>query len=567
IIFLTLLSTLAKKIILRPVLFNLRVGLLSWGGKVAITKVASFIQGPPEAMKNGFSSTPEADLVSALMYLRTQVQEPIPYVYLSRVYVPFFLVHALPGRSLIISGVGEPTISVRHSSIPSLVQMREKLRSIEKMELVPKLLGEFIQTFEKPTSELIVIRNAMLPTMIETLRLLVDSAIAPPREDVCLSSRLSTKEIHDVGILFRNERARLDDELAQLGQAEILIDEFVDEQIRLLDARQDRMSPGATLRWEAPHIESEPDPSFFAEEPSLELDQTKERISGELVGLISQLEKSLGVSSEQCRRLVSQIQTKPIEAEWHLANVKTRLLELQNTTSAFQEIIQQAIKNLEQKSEQLHEAKLQSQWGQEEPLLQPAAPSPSPFPSGTITYTRQPREEEATDAQLAELSMVREATVKLHTELKGATKKLRDQLEGEQQQFETISAPADTLQGYLPLMRLVIPIFAVKIGQGEGRYGVIPPLRLNEGSQTQYSVKFYDDVFGEQLIQLLRTEIRASPLFRQTLDDKARGADWITRPFSTEHVQRGTRQLANYGLLTYETREQVADYWTSLLSL
>ena len=73
---------------------------------MAITKVAAFIQGPPEAMKNGFASTPEADLVSALMYLRGQVQQPLPYVYLTRLYLPFFLVHALPGRSLIISGVG-----------------------------------------------------------------------------------------------------------------------------------------------------------------------------------------------------------------------------------------------------------------------------------------------------------------------------------------------------------------------------------------------------------------------------------------------------------------------------
>jgi len=121
-------------------------------------------------MKDGFSSTPEADLATALLFLQKQIREPVSFSYFSKVYLPFYLVHALPGRSLIISGVGEPTISVRHSSIPSLVQMRAELRNIEKIELVPKLLGEFIEGFEKPPSELVVIRNAMLPTMIDTLR-------------------------------------------------------------------------------------------------------------------------------------------------------------------------------------------------------------------------------------------------------------------------------------------------------------------------------------------------------------------------------------------------------------
>ncbi|MDO8055877.1 MAG: hypothetical protein Q6361_03370, partial [Candidatus Hermodarchaeota archaeon] len=115
---------------------------------MAITKVAAFIQGPPEATRNGFSSTDEADLVSALMYFRNQVKGgPISLVYFSRVHIPFFLVHALPGRSLIISGVGEPKISVRHSTMPSLTNLREQLREIEQPEQVPRLLGVVIQTF------------------------------------------------------------------------------------------------------------------------------------------------------------------------------------------------------------------------------------------------------------------------------------------------------------------------------------------------------------------------------------------------------------------------------------
>jgi hypothetical protein len=528
---------------------------------VAITKVAAFIQGPPEATRNGFSSTDEADLVSALMYFHSQVKSgSIPLVYFARFFVPFYLVHALPGRSLIISGIGEPTITVRHSTIPSLADLREQVRTIDQPEQVPNLLGKIIQTFDQPPSELVVLRNAMFPAMIETFRLLVDAGIPPPREEACLRSRLSTKEIHDAGILFRNERARLDGNLAQLGQVESFLDEFVDEQLQNLDAKRDRMSPGASLRWETPSTETTPPPSFFADDPTEKLDQEKERISQDLAELIKKLENTLGLSTDQCRRLISQIQAKPTNTEWHLANVKTRLTELENTASLFQAVIKQAISEIDDKMGQLKEAEQNFEWSQEEPLTQPDAP----FPSGTLVYS-SPTQESPVDAKLSELDMVREATVSLHKDLRGVLANLRSTIEKEYRQFAAISAPADTLQGYLPLMRLVVPVFVIKVGGSEERYGVIPPLRLHEGTQSEYYVEMFDEVFGEQLIQLLRTEIRSNATFRQQLDEQAREINWLTKPFSSENIQRGSRQLANYRLLSYETREQIAQFWSNLI--
>jgi hypothetical protein len=535
---------------------------------VAITKVAVFIQGPSEAMKNGFASTPEADLVTALQFLRKQAREPVPFTYFSKVYLPFFMVHALPGRSLIISGVGAPTISVRHSSIPSLVQMRAELRNVEKIELVPKLLGEFIQAFEQPASELIVIQNTMLPTMIDPLRFLVDSNIPPPGEEVCLPSRLSTKEIHDVGILFRNERARLDANLSQLSQAESLADEFVEENIRLLDARRDRMSHGASLRWEARPVESEPQPTFFADEPTIELEKEKERISGELAEVVSRLTNTLGLSTEQCRRLVSSIKAKPTEVEWHIANVKTRLIELENTASVFQLSIQQALTELDEKTEELRDARTRYEWSHEQSQFESTRETtPPPFPSGTLTYTESTTPEVASGTKLSDLDMIREAIIKLHASLKESIKNLKNRVEQEHRRFEAISAPADTLQGYLPLMEVVVPLFVVKIGQGEGQYGVIPPLKIEGDIVGKYKISLFDEIFGDQLIQLMRTEIRSNPHFRQQLDAIAERSNWVRRPFSSEHIQRGTRQLANYALMNYEMREQIAGYWSSILTM
>ncbi len=191
---------------------------------------------------------------------------------------------------------------------------------------------------------------------------------------------------------------------------------------------------------------------------------------------------------------------------------------------------------------------------------------PSPFPSGTLVYSDSSKEI-TTSSQLSELDMIREATIKLHAELKEIIKNLKNKVEQEHRRFEAISAPADTLQGYLPLMQLAIPVFVVKIGQGEGRYGVIPPLLVEEEIAGEYQMKMFDEVFGEQLIQLLRTEIRTNPLFRQNLDNIAQTNNWVRRPFSAEHVQRGTRQLANYNLLSYQTREQISTFWSSILEL
>ena len=211
---------------------------------MAVMKVATFIRGPSESAEYGFGSTAEADLVAALLYLQKQVPKAVRLNYISQLYLPFFLVHALPGRSLVISGIGEPTVTVRHSTVPSLVQIRSQLRTIEDVNLVPNLLGELIQTFENPPKDLIIIHSAMLPTMIDTLQLLVDPSIPVPPDDALIRSHLSNKEIHDVGILFRNERVRLEACISQLEQTEALIKDFVEEQLHLLDAKKDRMEKG-----------------------------------------------------------------------------------------------------------------------------------------------------------------------------------------------------------------------------------------------------------------------------------------------------------------------------------
>ncbi|MDO8056066.1 MAG: hypothetical protein Q6361_04330, partial [Candidatus Hermodarchaeota archaeon] len=209
---------------------------------------------------------------------------------------------------------------------------------------------------------------------------------------------------------------------------------------------------------------------------------------------------------------------------------------------------------------QLKEAEERYEWSQEEPLSEASAP----FPSGTLVYSSA-SEDSPMDDQLSELDMVRDATVQLHGELQKTLTNFRLTIEREYRQFAEISAPADTLQGYLPLMRLVVPVFVMKVGGTDGRYGVIPPLRLQEGTNTDYHVDLFDEVFGEQLVQLMRTEIRSNPSFRQQLDEQARELNWMTKPFSSEHVQRGSRQLANYRLLTYETREEIAQFWSNLI--
>lgn len=534
---------------------------------MAITKVAAYFRTDVERPSGEFPYTREADLVAATMFLCSQVPASVRFSYVTQLYLPFFFVHALPGRSLLVSGIGNPKVTVRDSSVPSLAEMRAQLRSIEELEQVPSLLADLTRRFETAPTDLIEIRNTMLPMMVEPFNQLVESALPEPAAEACIASNLSTKELHDVGILFRTERARLDNCLSQMAQAETLFDEFLKEQKRILDARKDRLSRAASLNWEEPPTRPtlEPPPSRF-DDATKQLEAEKQRISLGLSNRLSSIEQTLSFSADQCRRLLVRIRANPTETERILAELRPRIGQLQTTAAEFNNVLQQVLTEIGNAAAQLEEAERRWLWSRPQPKGQPTMPESSTrFPVGVPGYSAGLVRSDTAAAQLQEITALQEAMNTRYNQLQRAMAAVKTTLQQQYARFENISSSADALQGYLPLMQLLVPVFIIKTGDEVGQYAMIPPLRLTSVSSTAYNVEVYDEVLGDQLQQLVRTEIRTNAAFRVRLDQQALATNWITRANSIDHFYRGAQQLMDSYLLTTAGAEELINYWLSIV--
>jgi hypothetical protein len=534
---------------------------------VAITKVAAFFRSDAERPSGEYPYTREADLVAAVMFLRNQVSPSIGLSYISQLYLPFFFVHALPGRSLLVSGIGNPKVSVRNSSIPSLGEVRAQLRGVDELEQVPGLLAELTRRFETPPTDFIEIRSTMLPLMVGTLNRLVEPALPEPAAETCVASNLSTKELHDVGILFRTERARLDNCLSQMAQAEALFEEFYNEQKRILEARKDRLSRATDLRLEVtPSAFAPAAPPNRADEATKLLEAEKQRISLSLSNRLSSIEQTLSFSADQCRRLMNRIRANPTETEQILAELRPRIGQLQTTATEFTNALQQALIEIRNGASQLEEAERRWLWSRPRPAAEFAIAEPS---SGVLAdrveSTPSRARSDTAVSLLRELSALQESMTTHYSHLQQATNALKTTLQQQYARFENISASADALQGYLPLMQLLIPVFILKTGDVTGQYAMIPPLRLVSTSSAAYDVDVYDEVLGDQLQQLLRTEIRTNAPFRVRLDQHALATNWITRANSIEHFYRGVQQLMDDYLLTTTGAEELINFWLNIL--
>jgi hypothetical protein len=534
---------------------------------VAITKVAAFFRSDAERPSGEFPYTREADLVAAMMFLHDQVSASISFSYITQLYLPFFFVHALPGRSLLVSGIGNPKVMVRNSSIPSLAEIRAQLRGVEELEQVPALLAQLTRRFETPPTDLIEIRNTMLPIMVETFNQLVEPALPEPAAETCMASNLSTKELHDVGILFRTERARLDNCLSQMAQAETLFDEFYREQKRILEARKDRLSRAADLRLEGPPSQPTPTaPPSRADEATKQLEAEKQRISLGLSHRLSSIEQTLSFSADQCRRLMNRIRANPTETEQILAELKPRISQLQTTATEFTNALQNALTEIQNGAAQLEEAERRWLWSRPRSTGQPVRADPLlRAPVSTVEYAASRPRSDTAVSLLQELSALQESMTTRYAHLQQAMGTLRMTLQQQYARFENISTSANALQGYLPLMQLLIPVFIIKTGDEAGQYAMIPPVRLASISSTAYDVDVYDEVLGDQLQQLVRTEIRANAPFRVRLDQQALATNWITRANSIDHFYRGAQQLMDSYLLTTAGAEELINFWLNIV--
>lgn len=543
------------------------------------TRVAAFLSCPKEVDREGeLARSPEAGLVAALMFLHRQSQYvgPLRFSFLARLYMPLYLVHAIPGRSLVVSGVGNPSISVRHATIPSMADIQSQLGSTRELRQVPELLENLVRLVEEQEPATIEIRGTLPPRMAEPLRLLITGREPPrPLESECLDSRLPTRELLDVGTLFRTELARLDWCLSRMERISSLIDEYVGEQLSAIDGKRERISVITSLVARDLPISGEEKLHLQArsggetrpvDEATAQLMEEKKRISLEAVGLLRRLEERLDFSAEKLRRLAQRIQESPIGTERILEEVRERLTYLRTTSQEFQSALQQAFTQLESLSSQLEEAERQWLWSRSQGAVQKSAP---PLTSHLLSHGEEQighsaLDAAAADAQISELIKLRSIILAHYGELRDRLHSSIETIRKQREKFEAISIPNGELRGGEPLVRVLVPLFVVKLREGPGRYGVLPPVRL-ERSSTGVSVDFFDEAFCERLRELMRGEILGNPRFRLRLDQYALDANWITRIDGVDRFHRGLRLLISYQMLTEEEADEITAFWLSIV--
>jgi len=541
---------------------------------VVETKVASFLSCPEEVdREREIARSSEAGLVAALMFLHRQSKQvgPLRFSFLARLYIPLYLVHATPGRSLVVSGIGSPTISVRHSTIPSMAEIQSQLRSTTELEQVPSLLENLVRLVGEQEPAPIEIQGALPPLTAEALRrLIVNYGTFRPLESECLDSRLSTKELLDVGTLFRTELARLEWCLSRMERISSLIDEYVGEQLRVIDEKRESISiasqaPDSRVQDQVFEPLSSPVGGFQpSDEATAQLREEKRRISLEAAGVLRRLKDRLAFSVEKLGQLAQRVGESPLDTERILGEVRERLSHLRTTFQEFQGELQQALTQLDTLSSRLEEAERQWLWSRSQGALHQFQPSSTQsFPQYGVQPGPLAMSPTEADAKLSSLIRLREDILACYGRLRETLASSIEELQRQRTEFEALSIPDDGLRGGEPLVRVLVPLFVVKLLEGPGRYGVLPPVKLDR-AETGYVVEFFDEYFCKQIMDIIRGEILGNTRFRLRLEQYALDTNWITRIDGVDRFHRGLRILLSHHMVTEEEADELTAFWLGM---
>ncbi len=522
-----------------------------------VTKVASFLHTDAQ----GLEHTIGTELVAALRLLQRQVPKNTRFSFISRMYLPFFLVHATPGQSLLISGISSSDKEIRHAAPPTHSEIQTRLRIVHKLENVPEILRGILERIQTKPDESIVLRNVIHPVIVGSLHQLVNPSLAEPGNEEIADSILSTAEIHDMGSTFRVELTRIEKTMKEIKETLVRIDGYSEEQLRLLDEQRQ-----AQHRSTLGHIPSTPketaSPGTVVDEATRQLEEEKQQISQKISQILGGLAETLKFSAEQCHRLIDEIRAKPSELERVLGEVKNQLVRLQTTSNEFSNLLQQGLTELDTSFSQLQAAEQRWLWSRSQ--TSGATPQPAEIPATTSDETpRGTTDSIETSPELIELDSLRDRIIKCYWELKQAVKSLETTIIQQHQQFAALSTPAVELQGPAPITRVLIPIFLVKLLEGSIRYGVVSPLRINPISSNNPVVEVYDATLNKSLQQLVRSEI-SDPHFSINIDQQALALNALTHADSRAHIEQGTKQFVRTGLLKADEIDGLNSFWSDI---
>ncbi|MFX1566701.1 MAG: hypothetical protein ACFFCH_11995 [Promethearchaeota archaeon] len=499
-----------------------------------------------ERGKKQRSFTSEADLVAAVTYLRMQTRAPIRLAYISKLYVPIYLVGINDTHSLIISGVGKSSTRIKNVTVLPPEAFENLLSHVDKVQQVPSLIANLDKLVKNlyPTS--LTLPNVLKSSMIEPIRSLIDPSLSSPSKRLRLETEIDMKAAMELGASVRNEIQRLEESQKHLMHMLDAINQYIEGQLQYIN------------------------------EERLKIHQHTAAELG-MAQLLNRLENILKFATTQCRQFIIQMDASPTKTDMIFQENPSDLIQPRILAQDFRKSLQQTSIELDVAFSQLEEAERrwlsiheQEQQGLQQNVIMSSAPE---FSSLQVSKSSP---NVGMDSQLSLLVSLRERILGSYPALIQTLHEISSTLETQFNRFMEITAKTDDLRGTHPVVEILIPVYVVK-SLNPTRYGVIPPLKFlrpkspihwkhikNVPPVKAFNVDLYNDAFCGTLQDLIRSEVKRNTAFQEGLDKQAFRNNKLKHKKRIDRFLQGVQELSLCGLLSTHLADDITRFWMQL---
>ena len=529
--------------------------LIPWGGSpLTEVKVAKFFhstlsQEPKTrwVWEPGKTQgvTSEADLVVAVTYLRKQTRAPLRLAYISKLYVPIYVVGINATQSLLVSGVGNSTTRIKNVTVLPPEAFENLLSHVDNVEQVPRLIANLEKLVKNLDPTSLSLPNLMKPSMIHPICQLIDSSLPPPSKKRIMETNLDSEVVRILGETVREEIQRLEHCHEHLVHMLDAINKYIEVQLQYIN--EERLK--------------------IHQSTAAELDMAQ---------LLNRLENILKFATNQCRQYIIQMDASPTKTDLIFQENPSDLIQPKILAQDFRKSLQQTSIELDVAFSQLEEAERRwlSVHEQEQKGLHHNGllSSASEYPTLPVYKSSIP----VADSKLSILVSLRQRILGSYPELIQTLHDISSTLEKQFNQFMEITAKTNGLRGNNEVVEIMIPVFIVK-SINPTHYGIIPPLKLlhpespihwkqikNVPPVKAFNVELYNDKFCGALEDLIRFEMLRNNGFRERLDRQAFRNNKLKHKKRIDRFLEGVKELSLRGLLSTNLADDITRFWMQI---
>lgn len=520
------------------------------------TKVAAFfrsaMKGEPETSwvwekgkeKTGFTS--ESNLVAAVTYLRMQARSTLRLSYISQLYLPIYLIRVNPEHRLIISSVGNSSVTLKNITVLPPEAFENLLTHVEEAQQVPSLIVNLEKLVKNLDPTSITLPNVLKPTTLEPIIRLIDSSMSKPSKKRCIKTTFNEKAALALEALVRGEISRLNLCHEHLMHMMDAINQYIERQLQYIN------------------------------EERLKIHQNTAAELG-MAQLLNHLEGILKFATKQCRQFILQMDATPTKTDLIFQENPEDLIQPKILAHDFRQSLQQTSIELDVAFSQLEEAERRwlSIYEEEKMGLQQNALM-NPTPEYSLPHSPRKSAPVQAESQLSILVSLRERILGSYPALIRTLHDISSKLEKQYKRLIDISAITDNVFGEDPVVKLLVPIFVIKT-LNPTRYAIIPPLKLLrptdpiqwKGTKSvppvkAFNVQLFDNDFCISLQNLIRSEMITKPKFRESLEKQALRNNKLQHKKRIDYFLQGIQELSLHGFMSTHLADDLTQFWLKI---